>query len=149
MAISFLPQEGDDADLTRQAIEDLGGTCVMLPTDQRTEAANVQLAEQAVEQLGGIDVLINNAGYQMAQSGDITSFPEGQFEQVFTTNLFAAFWLTKAVVASMSAGVASSTPPRFRHLTLRTSIGLRSDKIRIEQLHRQPRCTTGPARYPR
>lgn len=104
VAISFLPQEGDDADLTRQAIEDLGGTCVMLPTDQRTEAANVQLAEQAVEQLGGIDVLINNAGYQMAQSGDITAFPEGQFEQVFTTNLFAAFWLTKAVVASMSAG---------------------------------------------
>lgn len=104
VAVAYLKAEEDDAQDTKAVIEGLGGTCVLLPTDQRTEEANVELARAAAEALGGIDVLINNAAFQMARIGDITDFPSGQFEQVFTTNLYAAFWLTKAVVPHLSGG---------------------------------------------
>ncbi len=104
VALAYLDTEEGDAQDTKSVIDGLGGTCVLLPTDQRTEEANIELARAAAEALGGIDVLINNAGFQMAQVGDITDFPSGQFEQVFTTNLYAAFWLTKAVVPHLSAG---------------------------------------------
>lgn len=106
VAVAYLDAEQADAEDTKAVIESLGGTCFLLPTDQRSEEANVELARAAAEALGGIDVLINNAAFQMAQIGDITDFPSGQFEQVFTTNLYAAFWLTKAVVPHLSEGSA-------------------------------------------
>lgn len=104
VAISYLPQEQADAEETRSAVETAGGTCVLLPVDQRTEQANTELAEAAVEALGGIDVLVSNSGFQMAHTGGITDFPSGQLEQVFETNVFATFWLVKALAPRLGAG---------------------------------------------
>ncbi|MBZ2194802.1 SDR family oxidoreductase [Occultella gossypii] len=104
VAIAYLPQEQADAEATRAAVEDAGRSCALLPTDQRTESANVDLAAAAVDALGEIHVLVNNAGFQMAQTGGITGFPSGQLEQVFETNVFAGFWLTKAIVPHLGSG---------------------------------------------
>lgn len=106
VAIAHLPQEEADAQDTREVIERGGGSCTTIAADLRAEDDCARLAEEAAGVLGGIDVLVNNAGFQMAQPGNITNFPHGQLEQVFTTNLFAAFWLTKAVVPHLSAGAS-------------------------------------------
>ncbi|WP_154793970.1 SDR family oxidoreductase [Occultella kanbiaonis] len=104
VAIAYLPQEQADAEATRAAVEGAGRRCVLLPTDQRTESANIDLAAAAVDALGEIHVLVNNAGFQMAQTGGITDFPSGQLERVFETNVFAGFWLTKAMVPHLAPG---------------------------------------------
>lgn len=104
VAIAYLPQEQDDAEATRTAIEDLGRRCVLVPTDQRTEQANIDLVSAVVEELGGIDVLVSNAGYQMAQPGGIQEFADEQLRQVFETNVFATFWLVKAASPYLGAG---------------------------------------------
>lgn len=106
VVIAHLSQEETDAQDTREVIERGGGSCTTIAADLRAEDDCARLAEAAAGALGGIDVLVNNAGFQMAQAGDITNFPHGQLEQVFTTNLFAAFWLTKAVVPHLSAGAS-------------------------------------------
>ena len=62
------------------------------------------LADTAVEQLGGIDVLVNNAAYQMAQMGGIADITTEQFDQVMKTNLYAMFWLCKKAIPHMEAG---------------------------------------------
>lgn len=97
VAIAYLPQEQDDADETKRQIEAAGRKAVLVPTDQRTEQANIDLARQAVEGLGGLDILVNNAGYQMVQESleDIT---DEQLRQTYETNIFAMFNLTKAVL---------------------------------------------------
>lgn len=104
VAISYLPQEQADAEETLAAVEAAGRTCVLLPGDLRTEKANEQLAASALEALGGIDVIVANAGFQMAHTGGITDFPSGQLEQVFETNVFAAFWLVKALAPRLGEG---------------------------------------------
>jgi len=104
VAISYLPQEQADAEETRAAVEAAGGTCVLLPGDLRTEKANEELAASALEALGGIDVIVANAGFQMAHTGGITDFPSGQLEQVFETNVFATFWLVKALAPRLGEG---------------------------------------------
>ncbi|NLF03550.1 MAG: SDR family oxidoreductase [Actinomycetales bacterium] len=106
VAIAYLPEEQKDAEETREAVGAAGGSCVLLPVDLRTETANEKLARDAVEGLGGIDVLVANAGFQMAHTGGITDFPSGQLEQVFETNVFSPFWLVKYLSPALGEGAS-------------------------------------------
>jgi len=105
VAIAYLPAEQDDADETRSHIEAAGRRAVLIPTDQRTEQANIELAQQAVEALGGLDILVNNAGYQMAQES-LADITDEQLRQTYETNIFAMFNLTKAVLPHLEAGAS-------------------------------------------
>jgi len=55
-------------------------------------------------EFGRIDILVNNAAYQMAQPDGIDDISTEQFDRVFRTNVYAMFWLCKAAVAHMPAG---------------------------------------------
>ena len=105
VAIAYLPQEQEDADETKRQVESVGRTCVLVPTDQRSEQANIELARQAVEGLGGLDILVNNSGYQMAQDG-LEQISDEQLRQTYETNIFAMFWLTKAVLPHLKEGAS-------------------------------------------
>jgi NAD(P)-dependent dehydrogenase (short-subunit alcohol dehydrogenase family) len=106
VAIAYLPAEQADAEATKAQVEAAGRTCVLLPTDQRTEEANTELARQAVEALGGVDILVSNAAFQMAHPEGIEAFPAGQIERTFATNVFATFWLVKALVPHLGEGAS-------------------------------------------
>jgi NAD(P)-dependent dehydrogenase (short-subunit alcohol dehydrogenase family) len=56
-----------------------------------------------VREFGRIDVLVNNAAYQMSQGG-IGEITTEQFDRVFKTNVYAMFWLCKAAVPHMPEG---------------------------------------------
>lgn len=103
VAISYLAQEQEDAKETQRQVEAAGRTCVLCPTDQRTEQANIDLAEKAGDALGGIDVLVSNAAYQMTHE-TIEDFPGEQVKRTFETNVFATFWLAKALAPKMAEG---------------------------------------------
>jgi NAD(P)-dependent dehydrogenase (short-subunit alcohol dehydrogenase family) len=59
-----------------------------------------------VEEFGRIDVLINNAAYQMVQPGGIADITTEQFDRVLKTNLYAMFWLSKAAIPHMRPGAS-------------------------------------------
>jgi NAD(P)-dependent dehydrogenase (short-subunit alcohol dehydrogenase family) len=103
VAIAYLPEEEADAQETRKQVEAAGRTCVLCPTDQRTEEANVALAQRAVDAMGGVDVLVSNAAYQMTHD-TIEDFPGDQVRRTFETNVFATFWLAKALAPQMGEG---------------------------------------------
>lgn len=104
VAVAYLPQEQQDADQVKEAVEGFGRRCVLIPVDQRTEEANVQVVATAVEWLGGLDVVVSNAAYQQGTPGGIEEFSSEQLEQVYSTNVFATFWLVKAAVPYLGAG---------------------------------------------
>jgi NAD(P)-dependent dehydrogenase (short-subunit alcohol dehydrogenase family) len=64
-----------------------------------------RLVEHCVEELGGLDILVNNAAYQMSRKG-IADISTEQFDQVMKTNVYAMFWLCKAALPHLSAGSA-------------------------------------------
>ena len=103
VAICYLQQEQQDAEQTKALVEEAGRACHLIPADVRTAAAARKVVAKATKALGGIDTLVCNAAYQMAQP-DLESFPDGQLERTFATNVFATFWLAQAVAPSMAPG---------------------------------------------
>jgi NAD(P)-dependent dehydrogenase (short-subunit alcohol dehydrogenase family) len=102
--ISYLAEEEDDARETAKLIESAGRRVVSVPGDIRDEAHCRQIIERAVEEFGGLEILVNNAAYQMAQPGGIADITTEQFDRVLKTNLYAMFWLSKAAVPRMQPG---------------------------------------------
>jgi hypothetical protein len=102
--ISYLEAEEEDATETVRLIEDAGRKAVRCPGDITQEATCQKIIDTAVEQLGGIDILVNNAAYQMVQMGGIADITTEQFDQVMKTNLYAMFWLTKKAIPHMKPG---------------------------------------------
>lgn len=105
VAIAYLPQEQDDADETGRQVEAAGRRCVLVPCDQRTDQANRELAETVIRELGGLDVLVNNAGYQMAQES-LDDISDEQLRQTYETNIFAMFNLTRALLPHLGDGAS-------------------------------------------
>jgi NAD(P)-dependent dehydrogenase (short-subunit alcohol dehydrogenase family) len=102
--LSFLPEEEADARDTAQWIEKAGRRAVTAPGDIRDEAHCQAIVDRARSELGGVDILVNNAAYQMAQPGGITEISTEQFDRVMKTNLYAMFWLCRAAVPHMPPG---------------------------------------------
>jgi len=102
--ISYLPEEEQDAQDTLSWVHKAGRKGVAVPGDIRDEAHCAQIVRRAVDELGGLDILVNNAAYQMSQSGGIVDITTEQFDRVLKTNLYAMFWLSKAAVPHLTAG---------------------------------------------
>jgi NAD(P)-dependent dehydrogenase (short-subunit alcohol dehydrogenase family) len=103
VAISHLADEQEDADETVRLVEDAGRKGVSLPGDVTDEAYCREIVEQTVAELGGIDILVNNAAYQMAHEG-LEDISTEELEHTFRTNIFALFHTCKAALAHMDAG---------------------------------------------
>jgi len=103
VAINYLPAEEPDAQDVADLIEAEGRRVVRIPGDIKDEAFCRELVERAIKQLGGLDILVNNAARQIARES-ILDIRSEEFDETFRTNMYAAFWITKAAVAHMKEG---------------------------------------------
>ncbi|MBA2947363.1 SDR family oxidoreductase [Streptomyces himalayensis] len=101
---SYLAEEEKDARETTRLVEDAGRRAVPVECDIREESACRGLVDRAVAEFGGIDVLVNNAAYQMAQSEGIEAITTEQFDRVMRTNLYGMFWLCKLSLPHIPEG---------------------------------------------
>ncbi|MEU1099269.1 SDR family oxidoreductase, partial [Streptomyces sp. NPDC005877] len=101
---THLPEEEEDARETVRLVEEAGRRAVAVACDIREERQCRDLIDRAVSEFGRIDVLVNNAAYQMAQSDGIEAITTEQFDRVLRTNLYGMFWLTKMAVPHIPAG---------------------------------------------
>ena len=104
--ISYLPEEEKDALETVRLVEAAGRRCLTVPGDVRDEERCANVVGVAVRDLGGIDVLVNNAAYQMAQPGGIEDITTEQWDRVMRTNLYAMFWLCKHALPHLQPGAS-------------------------------------------
>ena len=98
VALTHLAEEADDAAETRRLVEDAGRRALVIEADLRERSVCDEVVSRTVEELGGLDVLVNNAGFQMAREEGIEEITDERMDQVFKTNLYAAFWTTRAAV---------------------------------------------------
>jgi NAD(P)-dependent dehydrogenase (short-subunit alcohol dehydrogenase family) len=104
VVLSYLDEEEQDARETARWVEEAGRKAVSVPGDLRSEEHCSALVQTAVRELGGLDILVNNAAFQMVQMGGIADITTEQFDRVMKTNLYALFWLSKAAIAQMEPG---------------------------------------------
>ncbi|MEU8073623.1 SDR family oxidoreductase [Micromonospora sp. NPDC048169] len=103
--VTYLADEEEkDARETVALIERAGRTGVAVRCDLREEDNCRALVDQAVRDLGGVDILVNNAAYQMSQDNGLLDITTEQFDRVFKTNVYAMFWLCKFAVPHMKEG---------------------------------------------
>ncbi|MFC9290901.1 SDR family oxidoreductase [Streptomyces sp. NPDC057052] len=101
---THLDEEEDDARETARLVEDAGRKAVAVPCDIREESRCRALIDRAVAEFAGIDILVNNAAYQMSQPDGIEAITTEQFDRVLRTNLYGMFWLTKFALPHMPEG---------------------------------------------
>ncbi|GIF18856.1 NAD(P)-dependent dehydrogenase (short-subunit alcohol dehydrogenase family) [Actinoplanes tereljensis] len=104
--ISHLAEEEADARDTAAYVEKAGRKAVTVAGDIRDEQHCADLIERAVRDLGRLDILVNNAAYQMQQPGGIADITTEQFDRVLKTNLYAMFWLCRAALPHLRPGSA-------------------------------------------
>ncbi|MER7901826.1 SDR family oxidoreductase [Streptomyces sp. NPDC095614] len=102
--LTFLPEEESEAEETARLVEQAGRRAVPVECDIREEGACLALVERAVSEFGRIDVLVNNAAYQMSQPDGIAAISTAQFDRVVRTNLYGMFWLCKAALPHILSG---------------------------------------------
>lgn len=104
VAISYLAEHSDAA-ATQAAVEAEGRRCILFPGDVRNREKCQEIVRETVEQLGRLDVLINNAAFQI-HANEIADISEEQFAMTLQTNLHGYFFMTQAAVARMAPGSA-------------------------------------------
>jgi len=105
VAINYLLDEQVDAEVTRDAIVEQGGECLLLPADL-TQAENcTSLVERTVRHYGRLDVLVSNAAHQTRKES-LDELSDEELERTFRTNIFPLTWLCRAALAHMEAGAS-------------------------------------------
>ncbi|KAI9886772.1 MAG: hypothetical protein M1823_001415 [Watsoniomyces obsoletus] len=101
--IAYLPEEEKDAQQTKKMVEERGGKLHLFPTDVRSAENCKKIIETAIEKMGTVNILVNNAAYQMMQKS-IADITEEQWHRTFDTNIHPYFYLSKYVLPHMKSG---------------------------------------------
>ncbi|MFG3506707.1 SDR family oxidoreductase [Streptomyces sp. NPDC047821] len=101
---THLPEEADEARETARLVEESGRKAIAMVADNRDEEQCRALTRRAADEFGRIDILVNNAAYQMAQPDGIEAITTEQFDRVMKTNLYGMFWLTKMALPHIPRG---------------------------------------------
>lgn len=102
--IAYL-NEDDDANEVQTYVQDAGRKCVLVPGDLSDPAHCRAVVARAVEEFGGIDVLVNNAAYQMTHD-TLEEISDEEWDYTFRLNVGAYFYLVKAALPHMGPGAS-------------------------------------------
>jgi NAD(P)-dependent dehydrogenase (short-subunit alcohol dehydrogenase family) len=94
-------ENDDDAETTRRMVEERGGRCLAIKADVRDPAACRNAVERTRSEFGGLNILVNNAAFQMAQQR-FEDVSEEQFRRTFETNIFGYYYMARAALPHLA-----------------------------------------------
>ncbi|TGE27606.1 SDR family oxidoreductase [Hymenobacter metallicola] len=102
--VAVLYNENDvDAEETKRQIEKRKRRCILLKLDVRDPEQCRQAVRRTRAELGGLNILVNNAAFQMAQE-KFEDIPEEQIRRTFDTNILGYIWMAQAAVPHLQPG---------------------------------------------
>ena len=105
VAIVYLGEEQRDAEDTHRAVEAEGRHCLLIAGDVRDRAFCQAAVAQVVKRFGKLDILVNNAAFQVHAPSFEELTPE-HFDQTLKTNLYGYFFMAQAAVPHLAPGSA-------------------------------------------
>ena len=118
LVIAHLPDEEEDGREVERLVTEAGRQAVRVPGDLSDPQACRDLVARTVDAFGRIDVLVNNAAFQMVRP-TLEDVPDEEWDRTVAVNLDALFHVTKAALPHMGPGgsiinttsVNSDNPP--------------------------------------
>lgn len=104
VVVSYL-NEDEDAQDTAKWVQDAGRTAILAPGNVDDPGHCRSLVQTTVDKLGGLDVLVNNAAFQMSHES-LEEIPDDEWDHTWATNVSAFFHLAKAAVPHMRPGAS-------------------------------------------
>ena len=102
--ISYLADvEDEDANHTAEYVRKAGKKAILVKGDIRDPEHCRHIIDTAVEEFGQIDILVNNAAFQMSRE-KLADIPEEEWVKTFETNIHAMFYLCQAAEPHMKPG---------------------------------------------
>ncbi|EPJ87523.1 MULTISPECIES: glucose 1-dehydrogenase [Pseudomonas] len=102
LVISYL-DEHEDAKATAEWIEKAGRQCLLIPGDIAEKEQCQAVVDKTIERFGRIDVLVNNAAFQMSHE-TLEEVADEEWVRTFDINITAIFRITKAALKHMPEG---------------------------------------------
>jgi NAD(P)-dependent dehydrogenase (short-subunit alcohol dehydrogenase family) len=103
VAISYLKEEQDAAEVKKIIEEEFGQRCLLIPGDIRKERTCEKIVNATIKQYGKIDILVNNAATQTEQKS-LTDISDDQLYETFETNIISMFRITKFALRHLKKG---------------------------------------------
>jgi NAD(P)-dependent dehydrogenase (short-subunit alcohol dehydrogenase family) len=95
--------EHEDARDTARYVEEAGRKCVLVAGDLADRAHAKTVIPKALEELGGVDILVNNAAFQMTHES-LEEISDDEWDLTVGLNLGAMFTLCKDAIPHMQPG---------------------------------------------
>ncbi|HEX8324364.1 MAG TPA: SDR family oxidoreductase [Tepidisphaeraceae bacterium] len=102
--IAYL-NEDDDAQETAKWVQQAGRKAALVRGDIADPAHCRALVQTAVESFGQVDILVNNAAFQMSHE-TLEEISDEEWDKTFDINIGAMFRITKAALPHMKPGAA-------------------------------------------
>ena len=104
VAVAYL-SERSDAEVTRQHIEDEGAQCLLIEGDVRDAAFCEDAVARTLKRFGKLDILVNNAAFQLHAAG-LEELSLEHFDLTMRTNIYGYFNMAKAAVPHLKEGAS-------------------------------------------
>ncbi|OON68382.1 SDR family oxidoreductase [Hymenobacter sp. CRA2] len=102
--VAVLYNENDvDAQETQRLVEGQKRRCLLLKLDVRDPEQCKQAVRRTRKELGGLNILVNNAAFQMAQE-KFEDISEEQIRRTFDTNILGYIWMAQAAIPHLQKG---------------------------------------------
>ena len=95
--------EHDDAAETKRCIEAEGRRCLLVAGDVKKAMFCKKLVDKHIAAFGRLDVLVNNAAFQL-HAESIEDITDERFELTFRTNIFGYFQMARAALPHLERG---------------------------------------------
>lgn len=102
VVIAYLDEHEDAIDTARY-VEQAGRRCLLVAGDLTDRAHAHSIIPKAVEAFGKVDILVNNAAFQMTHES-LDEISDDEWDHTLATNLTAMFILCKDAVPHMAPG---------------------------------------------
>ena len=93
----------EDAEATRGHVEKEGRQCLLITGDVKDSAFCREAVEKTVAQFHKLDILVNNAAFQL-HADAIEDISDERLDQTMRTNVFGYFYMARAAVPHLKQG---------------------------------------------
>lgn len=104
VAIAYL-DEDQDAEETRRHVEAEGARCITIRGDVSDPAFCREAVDKTLEAFGKLDILVNNAAFQL-HAASIEDITDERLDMTLRTNVFGYFQMARAAVPHLRQGAS-------------------------------------------